>query len=60
MVASNFCALDRDETVINEEPLANLHHLGDVLVVKPQHILSALLLEGVIGGDLDGGTSLQA
>jgi hypothetical protein len=34
-------------------------HLGDIFVVDPEEVCGALLLELVVGGDLDGGTRLQ-
>ena len=34
-------------------------HLGDIFVVDPEEVCGALLLELVIGGDLDGGARLQ-
>jgi hypothetical protein len=34
-------------------------HLGDIFVVDPEKVCGALLLELVVGGDLDGGARLQ-
>lgn len=48
-----------DEAVINEDPLAGLQDLGDVLVVHPEVVLGALLFEGVVGDDLDRRAFLQ-
>ena len=56
---TDFNSNDGDEAVVNEDPLAGLDNLGDVLVVDPQDVLGALLLEGIVGGQLDLGTFLQ-
>ena len=53
VVTANLSALDRDEAVVDEKPLADLHHLGDVLVVKPEDLRGTLLFERVICCDLD-------
>ena len=56
---TNFNSHDRDEAVVDEDSLAGLQDFGDVFVVDPQDVLGALLLERVIGGQLDLGTLLQ-
>merc|ERR1719458_1464819 len=53
VVTANLGALDRNEAVVDEKPLADLHHLGDVLVVEPEDLRGTLLLERVICCDLD-------
>ena len=58
MVFSNLLADNRDETIINEQPLAGGDDLADVLVVNPKTFSGALLLELVISCDLDGGSCL--
>ena len=59
MIRSNLLADDRDETVVNEESLPGGDDLADVLVVHPEHIGGALLLELVVSCDLDRFTFLQ-
>ena len=59
MIICNLLADNRDEAVIDEQPLAGGDDLADVLVVNPETVSCALLLELVISGDLDGGSCLQ-
>ncbi len=50
----------RDKTVVDINPLANLEDLGQVLIVQIDGVCGALLLEGVICGQLDLITSVQS
>ena len=53
MISSNLLTDDRDETVVNEESLPGGDDLADVLVVHPEHLGGALLLELVVSCDLN-------
>lgn len=56
---TNFCDLKRDETIIDVDLAAHLHHLSDVLVIQPKDILIAVLHVGIIQCHLDLVTPLQ-
>ena len=51
--------LEGHEAVVDVDLAAELHHIGDVLVVQPQGLVITVLLEGVVQGQLDHVTLLQ-
>jgi hypothetical protein len=53
VVVSLLLAHDRDEAIVNENALSDLHDLADVLVVDPDDLFGALLFVGVVCGELD-------
>ena len=57
---TDFFGDDRNETVVDENPFANGENFGKILVIKPDHILGALLFESIIGGQFDFVASLQS
>lgn len=56
---TNFLDLKGNQTIINVDVASDLHNLGDVLVVEPQHLVVAFLHELVIKCDLDGFSLFQ-
>ena len=59
IVRADFFDLQGNQTIVNVDVASNLHNLGDVLVVKPQNFLIAVVNVLVVEGELDGLTLLQ-
>lgn len=51
--------LQGHESIINVNLAAHFHHIGDVLVVQPEDLITAVVLVGVVQGDLDHVALLQ-
>lgn len=56
---TNLFDLQGNEPVINVDLAANLHHFGNVLVVEPEELLTAVFLLSIIQGNLDHLALLQ-
>ena len=56
---TNFFDLEGHQTIIKVDVVSHLQNLGDVFVVKPQHLLVTFLHILVVECELDGFTLLQ-
>ena len=56
---TNLLDLQGNETIVNVDLAANFHYFGDVLVVEPEDLLTAVLHGTVIQGNLDHVALLQ-
>ena len=56
---TNLFGHNRDESIVDVDPLSNLDDLGEVGVVQEKDVLGALLAEGLIHSQLDLGAGLQ-
>lgn len=50
---TNLLDLKRYEPIININLAANFHHFGNVLVIKPEDLITAVFLVSIIQGYLD-------
>lgn len=56
---TNFLDLQRYETVVDVDLAANFHHFGNVLVVEPEDLITAVFLVSIVQGYLDHVALLQ-
>lgn len=56
---TNFLDLQGYESVVNVDLATNFHHFGNVLVVEPEDLLTAVLLITIVQGYLDHVALLQ-
>lgn len=59
LLLTNLPDLQRYESIINIDLAANFHNFGDVFVVKPENLITAVVLVSIIQGNLDHVTLLQ-
>lgn len=50
---TNFLDLQRHESIINVDLAPKLHHLGNILIVKPEDLVAAVVLVSIVQGNLD-------
>lgn len=45
---TNLLDLQRDEPIVDVDLAANFHHFGDVLIVQPEDLITAVVLVGIV------------
>lgn len=56
---TNLFDLQGYESIVNVDLAANFHHFGNVLVVKPEELITAVVLVSIVQGNLDHVALLQ-